>query len=299
MGADIRQIAFEQDHTYNPTVMPDGRILYLRWDYTDTPHVWNRVLFTMNPDGTGQSEFYGSNSYWPNSLFYRAAHSESSDEVRGDRHRTPRGPRRRDDSLRSGEGTPGDRRRRAANLRSTRARRAADRGQADAAFLAEVSQSLSAERQVLPGLLQADTRFALGNLPGRRLRQSGLAQGRGRPRSAGADPACRRHVARRSFPTERFPSATRAPSTWRTSTPVPDCRGSPAERSRACASSPTTSPTRNRRGSSIASAPTAHGKSNRFWGPSRSSRMARPSSAYRPRRRFRCNRSTKRARRCS
>ena len=50
--------------------MPDGRILYLRWDYTDTPHVWNRVLFTMNPDGTGQSEFYGSNSYWPNSLFY-------------------------------------------------------------------------------------------------------------------------------------------------------------------------------------------------------------------------------------
>jgi hypothetical protein len=50
--------------------MADGRILYLRWDYTDTPHVWNRVLFTMNPDGTGQSEFYGSNSYWPNSLFH-------------------------------------------------------------------------------------------------------------------------------------------------------------------------------------------------------------------------------------
>ena len=72
-GSNIRQIAFEQDHTYNPTVMPDGRILYLRWDYTDTPHIWNRVLFTMNPDGTGQSEFYGSNSYWPNSLFYTRA----------------------------------------------------------------------------------------------------------------------------------------------------------------------------------------------------------------------------------
>jgi hypothetical protein len=51
-------------------VTSDGRILYLRWDYTDTPHVWNRILFTMNPDGTNQSEFYGSNSYWPNSLFY-------------------------------------------------------------------------------------------------------------------------------------------------------------------------------------------------------------------------------------
>lgn len=69
-GTGIRQIAFEQDHSYNPVVMPDGRILYLRWDYTDTPHVWNRVLFTMNPDGTSQGEFYGSNSYWPNSVFH-------------------------------------------------------------------------------------------------------------------------------------------------------------------------------------------------------------------------------------
>ncbi len=69
-GTGIRQIAFEQDHTYHPTVMADGRILYLRWDYTDTPHVWNRILFTMNPDGTSQSEFYGTNSYWPNSLFF-------------------------------------------------------------------------------------------------------------------------------------------------------------------------------------------------------------------------------------
>jgi hypothetical protein len=24
----------------------------------------------MNPDGTGQMEYYGSNSYWPNSMFY-------------------------------------------------------------------------------------------------------------------------------------------------------------------------------------------------------------------------------------
>lgn len=69
-GTDIHQVGFEQDHDYNPTVMNDGRVLYLRWDYTDTPHVWNRMLFTMNPDGTGQREYYGANSYWPNSIFY-------------------------------------------------------------------------------------------------------------------------------------------------------------------------------------------------------------------------------------
>ena len=69
-GSGIRQVAYEQDHDYCPTVTNDGRILYLRWDYTDTPHVWNRMLFTMNPDGTGQAEYYGANSYWPNAIFY-------------------------------------------------------------------------------------------------------------------------------------------------------------------------------------------------------------------------------------
>ena len=69
-GGAIRQVCFEQDHSYCPTVLNDGRVLYLRWDYTDTPHVWNRVLFSMFPDGTGQAEYYGSNSYWPNAIFY-------------------------------------------------------------------------------------------------------------------------------------------------------------------------------------------------------------------------------------
>ncbi len=69
-GRNIRQITFEQDHNYTPAVMNDGRVLYLRWDYTDTPHVWNRLLMTMNPDGTRQMSFYGANSYWPNGFFY-------------------------------------------------------------------------------------------------------------------------------------------------------------------------------------------------------------------------------------
>ena len=69
-GNNVRQLCFDQDHDYCPTVMNDGRILYLRWDYTDLPHQWPRILFTMNPDETGQREFYGSNSYWPNAIFF-------------------------------------------------------------------------------------------------------------------------------------------------------------------------------------------------------------------------------------
>ena len=66
----IRQLTFEQDHDWCPTVLNNGRILYLRWEYSDIPHFVSRILFHMNPDGTGQMEYYGSNSYWPNAMFY-------------------------------------------------------------------------------------------------------------------------------------------------------------------------------------------------------------------------------------
>lgn len=72
-GEHIRQLTFEQDHDYTPSVLNDGRVLYLRWDYTDTPHVWNRLLMSMNPDGTGQMEYTGANSYWPNAMFFARA----------------------------------------------------------------------------------------------------------------------------------------------------------------------------------------------------------------------------------
>jgi len=66
----VRQITFEQDHNWCPTIMHDGRIMYARWEYSDTPHYFTRLMMSMNPDGTQQFELYGSNSYWPNSTFY-------------------------------------------------------------------------------------------------------------------------------------------------------------------------------------------------------------------------------------
>ena len=65
-----RRLTFDQDINWNPEVYPNGRVVFLRWEYTDSAHYFSRVLMTMNPDGTDQQEFYGSNSYWPNSVFY-------------------------------------------------------------------------------------------------------------------------------------------------------------------------------------------------------------------------------------
>ena len=72
-GKTVRQLTFEQDNDWNPTILPNGRIMYLRWEYVDIPHYYSRYVFTMNPDGTNQVEHYGSGSFWPNSTFYPKA----------------------------------------------------------------------------------------------------------------------------------------------------------------------------------------------------------------------------------
>ncbi len=61
----VRQLTFEQDSDWHPRVMNDGRVMYLRWEYTDTPHFFNRILFSMQPDGRQQKALWGSGSYFP------------------------------------------------------------------------------------------------------------------------------------------------------------------------------------------------------------------------------------------
>ncbi|MDO5308483.1 MAG: SUMF1/EgtB/PvdO family nonheme iron enzyme [Planctomycetia bacterium] len=66
----IRRLTFDQEHNWCPTLTEDGRVMYLRWEYTDIPHVPGRLLFQMNPDGTNQRAYYASNSLWPVSMMY-------------------------------------------------------------------------------------------------------------------------------------------------------------------------------------------------------------------------------------
>jgi hypothetical protein len=82
-GSHVRQLCFDQDHDWCPTLLNNGRVLYQRWEYTDTPHSNTRMLFHMNPDGTAQMEYYGSNSYWPNSIFYAKAIPDHPTKVVG------------------------------------------------------------------------------------------------------------------------------------------------------------------------------------------------------------------------
>ena len=83
----LRQLTFDQDSDADPTVLNDGRVLYQRWEYSDIPHYFSRRRMTMNPDGTGQLAFHGSNSWFPTAFRFAKAGPRPSDADRGHHQR--------------------------------------------------------------------------------------------------------------------------------------------------------------------------------------------------------------------
>lgn len=59
-GRNIRPLSANLEHDNTPWVLPDGRLLYMRWEYVDRSQVHFHHLWTMNPDGTGQTVFFGN-----------------------------------------------------------------------------------------------------------------------------------------------------------------------------------------------------------------------------------------------
>lgn len=59
-GDNIRQVSSNNEHDNTPWPLPDGRILYQRWEYVDRSQVHYHHLWTMNPDGSGQMTYYGN-----------------------------------------------------------------------------------------------------------------------------------------------------------------------------------------------------------------------------------------------
>ena len=64
-GSNPHPISFHETHEWDPAVLPDGRVLYTRWDYVDRHAVFYEQLWTTRPDGSGVSAFYGNNTFNP------------------------------------------------------------------------------------------------------------------------------------------------------------------------------------------------------------------------------------------
>ncbi len=59
-GDNIRMLSsnIEQDNT--PWMLPDGRVMYTRWEYVDRSREDFHQLWVMNPDGTSQMTYFGN-----------------------------------------------------------------------------------------------------------------------------------------------------------------------------------------------------------------------------------------------
>ncbi|MBN2314382.1 MAG: hypothetical protein JXM79_10660 [Sedimentisphaerales bacterium] len=63
-GTNIETLSCNIEHDNTPSVLPNGQILYMRWEYIDRSQVEFHHLWTMNPDGTNQDIYYGNEVSW-------------------------------------------------------------------------------------------------------------------------------------------------------------------------------------------------------------------------------------------
>jgi len=78
-GGNLRPLSFNLEHDNTPAVLPDGRILYTRWEYVDRSQVGYHQLWTMNPDGTAVMAYFGNQQHYP--LYIEAKPISRCDEL--------------------------------------------------------------------------------------------------------------------------------------------------------------------------------------------------------------------------
>ena len=64
-GSGIRPLSAGQENELTPWMMPDGQIIYMRWEYVERQVRTYHHLWTIRPDGTKEMVYFGngSNSY--------------------------------------------------------------------------------------------------------------------------------------------------------------------------------------------------------------------------------------------
>ena len=68
-GGNIRLLSANNVDDHRPAVLPDGRVIYTRWDYVDRAPQKFHSLWAMNPDGTDQMVLFG-NTVSPSGNFF-------------------------------------------------------------------------------------------------------------------------------------------------------------------------------------------------------------------------------------
>jgi len=67
-GSDIHPISVNNVNEFDPAVLPDGRILFGRWEYIDKTALTIQSLWTVFPDGTNETALFANNLVHPEAL---------------------------------------------------------------------------------------------------------------------------------------------------------------------------------------------------------------------------------------
>jgi len=59
-GSNVRCVSMNTLADFSPQMLPDGRVLFTRWEYIDRDLTYRQSLWTQNPDGTGYQLFFGN-----------------------------------------------------------------------------------------------------------------------------------------------------------------------------------------------------------------------------------------------
>ena len=72
-GSGIVRLSTNVVNDFNPSVLPDGRIIYTRWEYNERSVTSIHSLFTMRPDGRQMAPYFGNQSIRPSVLMFPRA----------------------------------------------------------------------------------------------------------------------------------------------------------------------------------------------------------------------------------
>jgi len=67
-GGNIRCLSVNNVNEFDPSVLPDGRILFGRWEYVDKTALYMQSLWTVFPDGTNETALFANNLAKPTAL---------------------------------------------------------------------------------------------------------------------------------------------------------------------------------------------------------------------------------------
>ena len=79
-GSNMKQLSNGALSENTPTVLPDGRIMYTRWEYVDKGAVAVKCLWSMLPDGSNSAEIYGNDIAFPTTMIMARPIPDSPNE---------------------------------------------------------------------------------------------------------------------------------------------------------------------------------------------------------------------------